>query len=93
MLTKTVTKAFPGPNHVGLHLKFVDDSRDPADQIVIDKDYMEQWASGTTIPDKVIAKIQRDMQDDINAYKALSARFNHGAYGDARNTVDAGLIL
>ena len=93
MLSKTVTKVFPDANHVGLHLKLVDDTRDPAEQTVIDKDYMHQWASGTDVPDEVKQEIGARMQVDIDAYKALSARYNAVAYDTAVSQVEAGLIL
>lgn len=92
-LTKTVTKVFPTPNHVGLHLKLVDDSRDPADQIVIDKDYMEQWASGTDVPDEVKQRIGKRTQTDTDAYKALKARFDAPAYDTAAQQGEDGLVL
>lgn len=92
-LTKTVTKMFPTPNHVGLHLKLVDDSREAGEQTVIDKDYMEQWASGTNVPNEVKQRIGGRMQADIDAYKALVARFNHDDYNTAASQVEAGLVL
>ena len=92
-LTKTVTKVFPTPNHVGLHLKLIDDSRDPAEQMVIDKDYMEQWASGTDVPNEVKVEIGKRMQADIDAYKALLARYNAAAYDTAASQVETGLTL
>ncbi len=92
-LAKTVTKVFPTANHVGLHLKLIDDSRDSAEQTVIDKDYMHQWASGTDVPDKVKAEIGTLMQKDIDAYKALATRYNAEAYGTAASQIEAGLNL
>ncbi len=87
-LTKTVTKAFPTANYVGFHLKLEDDSA-----VVIDKDYMEQWASGTSVQNEVKQRIGERMQNDINAYKALANRFNHDDYETARSQIDAGLTL
>ncbi len=92
-LAKTVTKVFPTANHVGLHLKLIDDSRDSDEQTVIDKDYMHQWASGTDVPNEVKVEIGKRMQVDINAYKALAARYNAYAYSTAASQVEAGLVL
>ncbi len=87
-LIKTITKTFPTANHVGFHLELKDD-----EAIVIDKDYMEQWASGTSVPFEVKQQIGARMQADIDAYKALAARFNHEEYETARGQIDAGLNL
>ena len=87
-LTKTVTKVFPTPNHVGLHLELKDDG-----VAVIDTDYMEQWASGTDVPNEVKLKIGKRMQVDIDAYKALKARFDAAAYDTAAQQVEDGLVL
>ncbi len=87
-LTVTVTKVFPTPNHVGLHLELKDDG-----VVVIDKDYMHQWASGTDVPDEVKQEIGARMQEDIDAYKALAARYNAAAYDTAASQVEAGLVL
>ncbi len=87
-LTKTVTKVFPTANHVGLHLLLEDDGVP-----VIDKDYMEQWASGTDVPNDIKVKIGKRMQADIDVYKALKARYNAAAYDLAATQVEAGLVL
>ena len=87
-LSKIVTKAFPTANHVGFHLKLEDDSA-----VVIDKDYMEQWVSGTSIQNEVKQSIGERMQADIDTYKALAARFNHADYETARSQIDTGLSL
>ena len=93
MLSKTVTKVFPDANHVGLHLKLVDDTRDPAEQTVIDKDYMHQWASGTDVPNEVKVELGKLMQADIDTYKALAVRYNAAAYDAAASQVEDGLNL
>lgn len=93
MLTKTVTKAFPDANHVGLHLKLVDDSREPDDQIIIDHDYMEQWASGTDVPNPIKVVIGKRMQKDINNYIGLKTRYDAPAYDLAATQVEDGLTL
>lgn len=87
-LTVTVTKVFPDANHVGLHLVLTDDG-----VTVIDKDYMHQWALGTDVPNEVKVRIGERMQADIDAYKALSARYNAAAYDTAASQVEAGLNL
>ncbi len=87
-LTVTVTKIFPTPNHVGLHLELKDDG-----VVVISKDYMEQWASGTDVPNEVKVRIGKRMQEDIGRYKALSLRYNAAAYDTAASQVEAGLVL
>ncbi len=87
-LTVTVTKVFPDSNHVGLHMELKDDG-----VVVISKDYMYQWASGTDVPNEVKQRIGARMQVDIDAYKALAARFNHADYETARTQIDAGLNL
>ncbi len=87
-LTVTVTKVFPTANHVGLHLELKDDG-----VVVIGKDYMEQWASGTDVPNEVKVKIGKRMQADIDIYKALMARYNAPAYDLAATQVEAGLVL
>ena len=87
-LTVTVTKVFPTPNHVGLHLELKDDG-----VVVISKDYMHQWASGTDVPNEVKQKIGARMQVDIDAYKALFTRYNATAYDTAASQVEAGLNL
>lgn len=93
LLVKTVTKAFPTANHVGFHLKLEDMTRAVGDKVVIDKDYMEQWSSGTSVQNEVKQKIGADMQADINAYKALAVRFSHEDYETARDQIDSGLVL
>ena len=92
-LSKTVTKVFPDANHVVFHLQLVDNTRDPSEQTVIDKDYRHQWASGTSVQNEVKQAIGAEMQKDINAYKALATRFNHEDYGTAASQIDAGLNL
>ncbi len=87
-LTKTVTRVFPDANHVGLHLELKND-----DVVVIDKDYMEQWASGTDVPNEVKQRIGARMQADIDEYKALLARYNAAAYDTAVSQVEAGLTV
>jgi len=87
-LTKTITKAFPTANHVGFHLELKD-----GDDVVINRDYMEQWASGTSVQLAVKQKIGERMQTDIDRYKALAARYNHEDYETARGQIDAGLNL
>ena len=88
VLTKVVTVVFPAANHVGLHLELKNDG-----VVVIDKDYMEQWASGTTVALEVKQRIGARMQADIDAYKALLARYKHADYALAATQVDAGLEL
>ena len=92
-LTKTVTKVFPDANHVIFHLKLEDDTRIPTKQVVIDKDYRHQWASGTSVQNEVKQEIGAEMQVDIDAYKVLAARFNHTDYGTAASQIEAGLVL
>ncbi len=87
-LTKTVTRVFPTANHVGLHLELKDDG-----VVVIDKDYMHQWASDTDVPNDVKQAIGARMQVDIDAYKALATRYNAAAYDTAASQVEAGLVL
>ena len=87
-LTKDVTHVFPTPNHVIFHLELKDDG-----VVVISKDYRHQWASGTTVQLEVKQKIGARMQVDIDAYKALSGRFNHADYETAANQIEAGLVL
>ncbi len=92
-LTKTVTKVFPDANHVIFHLKLVDDTREPEEQTVIDKDYSHQWASGISVQLKVKQEIGKDMQSDIDLYKILANRFNHADYNTAASQIEAGLNL
>ncbi len=87
-LTAIVTRVFPTANHVGLHLELKDDG-----VVVIDKNYMHQWASGTDVPNEVKVHIGARMQEDIDAYKALAIRYNAAAYGTAATQVEAGLVL
>lgn len=93
MLTKTVTKVFPTANHVGLHLVIIDDTREPEDQVVINKDYMEQWATGTGVPSPVKVVIGKRMQKDINNYIGLKTRYDAPAYDQAATQVEDGLTL
>lgn len=87
-LTVTVVKVFPTANHVGLHLELRDDG-----VVVLSKDYMEQWQSGTDVPNVIKQQIGARMQADIDAYKVLSARYGATAYDTAASQVEAGLIL
>ena len=70
-LTKLITKAFPGANHVGLHLLLKD-----ADVVILDRDYMEQWDGSSKMSVTVIDIITKRMQTDIDAYKKLKGRFD-----------------
>lgn len=87
-LTKAVTKVFPTANHVGLHLELKNDG-----VVVISKDYMEPWASGTDVTLEVKQRIGARMQKDIDNYKALLARYEAEAYDTAASQVNAGLNL
>lgn len=87
-LTKTVTRIFPDANHVGYHLEL----KNGVD-VVIDKDYMEQFAVGSDIPAATKTTIGRLMQDDIDAYKKLLALYDNQKYIDGEEQISAGLIL
>lgn len=87
-LTKTVTKMFPTENTVGLHLKLEDDG-----VTVIDQDFSEQFVSGEDIPNEVRDKIGSRMQEAIDKYKALKARFDSAKYETVRTQVDNALTL
>ena len=87
-LTKTVTRVFPDANRVGYHLELKND-----DDVVISKDYMEQFAVGEDVPAETKEKIGARMQSDIDAYKALLAGFENQVYIDGENQVSNGLQL
>jgi len=95
MLSKTVTKAFPSENMVGVHVKVTDDDR--ADlgvgpQTVIDQDFMENFTGGdATAPVKI--SIGNQAQEAIDNYKKRRAKFVSAAYETMRTQIDAGLIL
>ena len=85
MLTAVVTKAFPSPSHVGLHLLFKDDT-----ETIIDKDYRAQWSGN---PDDAVAEITGKMQTDIDRYRTMKKRFEAAAYGTAAATVQSNLDI
>ncbi len=85
-LTGTVTRIFPDANHVGYHLEV----KDGVD-VVIDKDYMEQFAVGSDVPVKTLTTIGNRMQVDIDAWKALKAVYDHQVYINGAGQIEAGL--
>ena len=84
-LTAVVTKAFPSPSHVGLHLLFKDDA-----VIVLDRDYTAQWSGN---PNDAVEEITKDMQEDIDRYRKMKKRFEAGPYGAAATTVQSNLDI
>lgn len=95
VLTKTVTKIFPTANEVGFRLILKDDDRpDLADPngVVIDKVYKANVPPGdmaNTVRDELGAQAQRD----IDAYKALRARYDSAAYDIKVAQIDGALTL
>ena len=87
-LTKTVTKVWPSNNYVGLHLELKDD-----DEVVIDKDFKEQWSPGAGVTNVIRDKIGNAMQKAIDKYKSDKALFDAPAYGTVREQVDNALDI
>lgn len=95
MLTKTVTKAFPTDNTVGIHLVLTDDNRPDKGsgaQKVIDQDFMENFTGGD-MTTEVKQAIGKQAQKAIDSYKARAQRFASVAYETGRSQIDAGLVL
>jgi hypothetical protein len=88
MLTKTVTKVFPTENTVGLHLTLKDD-----DVVVIDRDFVKNYAAGEDVPNDVRDAIGQEMQAEIDKYKILKSRFDSAKYETVRTQVDNNLNL
>lgn len=88
MLTKEVSKIMPTPNKIGMHLKVTDDT-----QIVIDKTYWEQFIPGDGATTKIKQEIGKQMQRDIDNYKALKIIYDASAYDTAISQVEDGLNL
>ncbi len=87
-LTKIVTRVFPDANHVGYHLELKD-----GDDVVIDKDYTEQFVAGSDVPAATKTTIGSRMQVDINAWKGLKAVYDHQTYIDGESQISDGLTL
>ena len=87
-LTKIVTRVFPDANQVGYHLELKD-----VDDVVIDRNYMEQFAVGVDIPTDTKTKIGKRMQADIDKYISLKAIHDNQKYIDGETQISAGLNL
>lgn len=87
-LTKTVTKVFPTTKMVGMHLEL----KDGVD-VVIDRDFMENFTRGEGATTAVKQAIGAAMQAAIDDYKELKAMFDSSAYETARTQIDDGLTL
>lgn len=87
-LVKTVTKVFPTENTVGLHLELKDDNI-----VVIDKDFIENYAPGVGVTNDIRDEIGKKMQAAINNYKMLKNRFDTAAYETVRTQIDNNLTL
>jgi len=86
MLTKVITKLFPDNNYIGFHLELSD-----GEDIVVNKDYREQFIVGETIATEVKVSIGKKIQADIDDYKTRKALFDTAAYETARVQIDAGV--
>lgn len=95
-LAKTVTKMFPTPNRVGIHLKLTDDDRPdlgPGVQIVIDRNFAGAFITGSDMQDKVRDEIGKAAQTAIDAYKKLRAVYDATAYGTKVTQISNALKL
>ncbi len=94
-LTAIVTKAFPGKDTVGMHLKLTDDDRadlGDGEQTIIDKDFMESFSGDAPSTEAKVA-IGSAMQAEIDNYKDRRAKFVHAVYETARSQIAAGLSV
>lgn len=85
-LTATVTKMFPTENKVGIHLVLKDDDRDDLEPIgagvktVLTQTFSEQYIAGQDVSNKVRDELGKQVQEAIDKYKRLRARFVNSVY-------------
>ncbi len=95
ILAKTVTKMFPTESTVGFHLILTDDDRPVLGagvQVVLSKTYSASVPPGEMAND-VRDKLGAQAQKDIDAYKALRARYDSPTYDTKVAQIDGALQL
>lgn len=95
-LTKTVTKMFPTPSTVGIHLLVTDDDRPDLGegvQVVINTVIAEQYVTGEDMVNEVRDKIGARAQKAINKYKALRAVYDKETYDTKVFQIEGALTL
>lgn len=95
VLTKTVTKMFPTASQVGFRLVVTDDDRPDLGlgaQVVLSKMYSASVPPGEMAND-IRDDLGRQAQDDINAYKALRARYDNPTYDTKIAQIDGALQI
>lgn len=95
-LTKTVTKMFPTPSTVGIHLVITDDDRPDLGegaQVVINTVIDEQYVAGEDMANDVRDKIGARAQKAIDRYKALRAVYDKETYDTKVGQIEGALTL
>jgi len=94
-LAKTVTKMFPTASEVGFRLVLTYDDRPDLGsgiQVVLNKTYKASVPPGE-MANQVRDDLGAQAQTDIDAYKALRARYDNATYGQKVAQIDGALQL
>lgn len=95
-LTKVVTKMFPTPNTVGIHLVIKDDERPdlgPGEHIVIRHTISRNFDRSVGIVNKIRDEIGREAQEVIDEYKKCKAVYAAASYDEKVTQIDNALTL
>ena len=96
MLSKTVTKAFPTLNHIGIHLRLTDDARPdlgPGVQTVIDTDFTEQFIPGSGMANTIRDAVGNAAQAAIDEYKKCRDVYTAAAFDTAVTQINNALEI
>jgi len=89
-LSKEVTKLFPSPNKIGMRLVLADTDEGCSG---FTKDYWQQFSPGDGATTAIKQKIGRDMQRDIDRYKALKTVYEADAFDTAVTQISNALEI
>ena len=87
-LAKTVTKVFPNGGKVGIHLELKDDG-----VVVIDRDFVDGFVKGETLPNSVRDAIGQAAQAAIDEYVENKAMYDAAAYDTVVSQIDNNLNI
>ena len=87
-LAKTVTKVFPNGGKVGIHLELKDDG-----VVVIDRDFVDGFVKGETLPNSVRDAIGNAAQEAIDEYVSNKAMYDAAAYDTVVSQIDNNLNI